>query len=295
MNVNHKLLRFFVLGLVLTVITPTFVWAQPDNDPNVTESGNTDQVKPRDNFYDRYLYTEKHVIPYDFIHEKDVFWERRIWRLIDIREKMNHPFKNEKEGESFIEIILAHAKAGDITLYHTFNDEFTEAMTQEEMQNLGSSVDTIITFDPETFEEIVQVVVNDLNPADIKKYRLKEVYFFDEEKSSLDVRILGIAPIIDRVDNNGNFLNSGPMFWSYYPELRDILARHEAFNPHNDAARMSWEDIFEARLFASYIIKESNVYDRRIKDYKTNPMDMLLESDKLKEQIFHFEHDLWSY
>lgn len=295
MNVNHKLLRFFVLGLVLTVMTPTFVWAQPDNSSNVTESGNVDQVKPRDNFYDRYLYTEKQVIPYDFIHEKDVFWERRIWRLIDIREKMNHAFKNEKEGESFIEIILAHAKAGDITLYHTFNDEFTEAMTQEEMQNLGSSVDTIITFDPETFEEIVQVVVNDLNPEDIKKYRLKEVYFFDEEKSALDVRILGIAPIIDRVDNNGNFLNSGPMFWAYYPELRDILARHEAFNPHNDAARMSWEDIFEARLFASYIIKESNVYDRRIKDYKTNPMDMLLESDKLKEQIFHFEHDLWSY
>lgn len=295
MNVNHKLLRFFVLGLVLTIVTPTFVWAQPDNSSNVTESGNVDQVKPRDNFYDRYLYTEKQVIPYDFIHEKDVFWERRIWRLIDIREKMNHAFKNEKEGESFIEIILAHAKAGDITLYHTFNDEFTEAMTQEEMQNLGSSVDTIITFDPETFEEIVQVVVNDLNPEDIKKYRLKEVYFFDEEKSALDVRILGIAPIIDRVDNNGNFLNSGPMFWAYYPELRDILARHEAFNPHNDAARMSWEDIFEARLFASYIIKESNVYNRRIKDYKTNPMDMLLESDKLKEQIFHFEHDLWSY
>ncbi len=292
MNVNHKLLRFFVLGLVLTVMTPTFVWAQPDN-PNVTESGNIDQVKPRDNFYDRYLYTEKQVIPYDFIHEKDVFWERRIWRLIDIREKMNHPFKNEKEP--FITIILQHAKAGDITLYHTFDDEFTQAMTQEEMQNLGSSVDTIITFDPETFEEIVQVVVNDLNPEDIKKYRIKEVYFFDEEKSTLDVRILGIAPIIDRVDNNGNFLNSGPMFWSYYPELRGVLARHEAFNPNNDAARMSWEDIFEARLFASYIIKESNVYDRRIKDYKTNPMDMLLESDKLKEQIFHFEHDLWSY
>jgi gliding motility associated protien GldN len=273
-------------------MTPTFVWAQPDN-PNVTESGNIDQVKPRDNFYDRYLYTEKQVIPYDFIHEKDVFWERRIWRLIDIREKMNHPFKNEKEP--FITIILQHAKAGDITLYHTFDDEFTQAMTQEEMQNLGSSVDTIITFDPETFEEIVQVVVNDLNPEDIKKYRIKEVYFFDEEKSTLDVRILGIAPIIDRVDNNGNFLNSGPMFWSYYPELRGVLARHEAFNPNNDAARMSWEDIFEARLFASYIIKESNVYDRRIKDYKTNPMDMLLESDKLKEQIFHFEHDLWSY
>lgn len=299
MNVNLKLMRFFVLGLVLTLCTSVSVFAQdpdPDPDPtnpNTTESGNTDNKKPRDNFYDRYLYTEKKVITYDFIHEKDVFWERRIWRLIDIREKMNHPFKYEKEP--FIVILLNHAKAGDITLYHTFDDEFSQAMTPEETKNIGSSVDTIITFDPETFEEIVQVVVNDLNPEDIKKYRVKEVYFFDEETSTMSVRILGIAPIIDRVDDNGNFLNSGPMFWAYYPELREILARHEAFNPHNDAARMSWEDIFEARMFSSYIIKESNVYDRRIQDYKTNPMDMLLESDKLKEQIFHFEHDLWDY
>jgi gliding motility associated protien GldN len=297
MNVNLKFFRIFFIGLVLTTGTCISVMAQPETEENtnVTESGNSPDVTPRDNFYDRYLYAEKKVIAYDFIHEKDVFWERRIWRLIDIREKMNHRFKNEHEGETFIEIILEHAKAGDITLYMASDDKFTESYTQEEMQNIGSSVDTIITFDPETFEEIVQVVVNDLNPQDIKRYRLKEVYFFDEEKSEMDVRILGIAPIIDRLDENGNFLNSGPMFWAYYPELREILARHESFNTQNDASRLSWEDVFEARFFASYIIKESNVYDRRIKDYKENPMDMLLESDKLKDQIFHFEHDLWSY
>ena len=57
---------------------------------NLTESGNTPQQTPRDNFYNRYLHKEKKVIDHDFIHEKDVFWEKRIWRLIDIREKRNH-------------------------------------------------------------------------------------------------------------------------------------------------------------------------------------------------------------
>jgi gliding motility associated protien GldN len=297
MNVNLKFFRFFLIGIVFIAGTYVSVQAQPEteNNTNVTESGNSPDATPRDNFYDRYLYKEKQVIPYDFIHEKDVFWERRVWRLIDIREKMNHRFKNEHEGETFIEILIEHAKAGDITFYMGPLDNFREPFTQQEMQTIGSSTDTIITFDPETFEEIVQIVVNELNPADIKRYRLKEVYFFDEEKSEMDVRILGIAPIIDRLDENGNFLNSGPMFWAYYPELREVLARHESFNTQNDASRLSWEDVFEARFFASYIIKESNVYNRRIKDYKENPMDMLLESDKLKDQIFHFEHDLWSY
>lgn len=293
MNVNFKSLRFALLSCCLLMFIVNTSFAQDDDNTNVTESGKTDIPTPRDNFYDRYIHKEKKVLAYDHIHEKDVFWEKRIWRLIDIREKMNHLFRYEKAF--FINILLESAKGGDITLYHVFDDEFTQPMTQDEMQTIGSSVDTIITFDPETFEEIVQVVVNELDPTDVKKYRIKEVWYFDEETSTMGVRILGIAPIIDRYDDNGNFLNSGPMFWAYYPELREVLARHEAFNPHNDAARMSWEDIFEARLFSSYIIKESNVYDRRIKDYKTSPIDVLLEADKIKNEIFHFEHDLWSY
>lgn len=261
--------------------------------PTVTESGKTEVVTPRDGFYDRYLHKEKRIIAYDYIHEKDVFWEKRIWRIIDVREKMNHPFKFEKEP--FIKILISHAHKGDIQLYGTMDDgAFTLPLNETESKQIGSSVDTVITFDPETFEEIVTVVVNDLNPDDIKKYRIKEVWYFDEETSTMSVRILGIAPIIQRYDDNGNFLNEGPMFWAYYPEMREVLARHEAFNEANDAMRMSWEDIFESRHFASYIIKESNVYDRRIQDYKTG-IDALLEADKIKDGMFHFEHDLWEY
>ncbi len=268
--------------------------AQDPNADRRTESGNTATETPRDNFYDRYLYKEKKVITYDFIHEKDVFWEKRIWRVIEVNEKMNHPFRYEKEGESLIEILVAHARNQDIQLYGTLGDEFKDPMSADEQKNIGTSVDTIVTFDPDTFADIITPVVNKLNPKNIKKFRLKEVWFFDEETSTMGVRILGIAPIIQRFDDNGNFLNEGPMFWAYYPELREILARHEAFNDQNDAVRMSWEDIFENRHFASYIIKESNVYDRRIQDYKSG-LDALLEAEKIKDGMFHFEHDQWEY
>ena len=204
--------------------------------------------------------------------------------------------KKVKKEIGFIDVLINAGRQGDITLYHhSFGGEFETPMTQEEAQVVGRSTDTIITFDPVTFEEIIKIVHNELNWEDINTYRVKEVYFFDEETSKLDVRILGIAPIIDRTDENGNYLNSGPLLWTYYPEVRETLARTEAFNVDNDAARMSWEDVFEARMFSGYITKESNVYDRRIKDYKTEPMAILLESDKIKEGIFHFDHDLWTY
>jgi gliding motility associated protien GldN len=85
-----------------------------------------------------------------------------------------------------------------------------------------------------------------------------------------------------------------PIFWAHYPSLRNQLVKQEVFNPRNDAIRFTWDDLFEMRMFSSYIYKESNVFDRRIQDYATG-VDALRESDRIKQDIFNFEHDLWSY
>ena len=68
----------------------------------------------------------------------------------------------------------------------------------------------------------------------------------------------------------------------------------KVFNPGNDGDLGTWEDLFERRFFSSYIYKESNVYNRRIQDYLQG-VDILLEADKIKQEIFNYEHDLWSY
>lgn len=299
--IQHILNYGLVLGLLTIAVTAT---AQ---EPYMTESGLVTPATtvsetetppkacktPRDGFYDRTLHKTKRPLPYDYIHEKDVFWEKRIWRELDLREKRNHTFISP-HGPLILTILDA-AKAGDITLYSSWDDAFSVPLTQEEVVDMMSSTDTVSIYDPITFKDSIVVVENDLNWEDIQKYRIKEVWFFDEETSSLGVRILGIAPIINRYDDNGNLLNSGPMFWAYYPDLRSTFARTETFNPHNDAMRLSWDDIFEARLFASYIVKESNVHDRRIQDYTRNGTEALLESERIHSEIFNFEHDLWSY
>jgi len=138
------------------------------------------------------------------------------------------------------------------------------------------------------------VTKNELTWDKIVKFRVKEDWFFDEETSTMQVRIIGIAPIMEDYDASGNYRGDMTMYWVYYPDLRPIIARYEVFNPKNDAVRLSWEDLFEARLFESYIYKESNVYDRNIQEYATG-MDALLESDKVKYEMFNFEHDLWNY
>lgn len=287
-------LRILLLCLFACVLVSNAMFAQGNPKPtNKTEASDPDDVDtPLDGVYERTTIAEKRILPYDHIREADVFWEKRIWRVIDVREKINLPFTYPKRP--FITILMDAAEKGDITLYSVLDDEFKNPLTADEAASIGASVDTIITFDPETFKEEIKVVRNELDYSNIKRFRVKEVWFFDEETSTMQVRILGIAPLQEVYDDNDNFRYEQPLFWAYYPDMRNVLAKEPAFNVQNDAARMSWEDIFEMRFFASYIYKQSNVYDKRIQDYKTG-VDIILEAERIKESIFEFEHDLWSF
>ena len=167
-------------------------------------------------------------------------------------------------------------------------------MSVDDVMKLGARVDTVMQINPITLEEEQVITKNELTWDKIVKYRVKEDWFFDEETSTLMVRVIGVAPIMEDYDASGNYRGDMTMYWVYYPDLRPILAKYEVYNPRNDAQRLSWEDVFEARIFESYIYKESNVYDRNIQEYATG-MDALLESDRVKYDIFTFEHDLWNY
>ena len=247
---------------------------------------------PLDGITPRTIIKERKTLEYDFIHEKDVMWEKRIWRQINIDEKRNHIFRNEKMP--FINILLRAVRSGEVRAYHTSNDEFKDPMSKKEACSLGITYDTFDIYDPTTFHATPTVVVNDFDPASVRKYRIKEVFFFDEETSTMGVRILGIAPIVKRMDDSGNVLFEGPMFWAYYPELRDVLSRELAYNEANDAGNLSWEDVFESRMFSSHVTKESNVHDRRIQDYLAGT-NALIEGQNIEKKIQNFEGDLWEY
>lgn len=290
MKIALKILGFGIL-LAAFSAAPVSVNAQiPENI--LTESSDPNANRPLDDIVEKRMTLDHRVLPYSRVRESDIFWEKRIWRVIDVREKMNKPFSYPERP--FFSIIMEAAISGEITVYSTEDDKFTAPLTPQEVASKGASIDTIITFDPETYEEQIQIVTNDLNPEDVKRYRIKEIWFFDKESSTLQVRILGIAPIIDVTDDNGNWLYEQPVFWVYYPDAREMFARERVFNYGNDAAPMTWEDLMEMRFFASYIYKESNVYDRRLQDYLSG-VDLLLESERIRQTIFNFESDLWSF
>jgi gliding motility associated protien GldN len=130
---------------------------------------------------------------------------------------------------------------------------------------------------------------------DIVQYRIKEDWFFDKERSVLDVRIIGLAPVTYAIDEaTGQITGYKELFWLYFPECRYVFQNFFVQDRQNDAQRMSFDDLFWKRMFQSYIVKQSNLYDREIDSYKAG-VDALLESERIKEDIFTFEHDLWNF
>lgn len=276
----------------------------------VKSTGNPamDTIKPslrNDASIERNLIKDRQPLTYEHIREDDAVYRQRVWREIDTREKMNLPFRysaNEDNGnQRFIAIILKAIRDREITAFDPMggtDDRFTTPLTpQAVMEAFSGGVDTVPVYDLNGNIEKYEVRGREVDPDSIYQFRLKEEWVFDKESSRMFVRILGICPVKPQYSTSGVFIGMVPLFWIYYPDARGVLSRYEAFNGKNFGARMTWEELFENRMFSSYITKSTmdNPYDRRLKDYIKDPILRLLEGENIKDKIFNYEQDLWSY
>jgi gliding motility associated protien GldN len=258
------------------------------------------------------VYVKEHIpnkkpVPYPYIREADVMWAKIIWRVIDLREKMNmplyYPVKPIDNRWNLITLLLYGIDNEGLTAYSTDDplNEFKNPLTKELVDvQMGAKTDTIKVPDPNTGAIETKIVKKDRQVEEVKQILIKEKWFFDKQHSTMQVRILGICPIrlSPREDQNGNpteEIERKKTFWIYFPEARAIMANHEIYNRNNDAQHISFDDFFFQRRFASFIFAETNVYNNRpIQDYASG-IETLYESDRIKESLFNMEHDLWEY
>ena len=255
------------------------------------------------------LVKDRTPLAYEHIREDDAVYRQRVWREIDVHEKMNLPFvykaSEDNGNQRFISILLNLIHSGDVTAFDAnIDDRFTTPMTFRQIAESMVGKPKVIQIpdmnqDPDGSKGLTKdtTIQEDFNPDQVERYEIKEEWVFDKESSRMYVRILGIAPEKTILNADGSFRAVLPIFWVYYPDLRTFLAKYEAYNGKNYGARMSWEELFESRMFSSRVVKSTidNPGDNFISAYIKDPILGLLEGDNIKEKIFNYEQDLWSY
>ncbi len=256
-----------------------------------------------DNAFDKSSLSARTPLVYEHLRWDDALYAEKVWRELDLREKMNKVFQYEATDDNgsqvFISMLLKAVNSGEVTAWA--DDRFTTPMSLQELQQLTvGSADTVAQTrvdDPNVIEKYI-VTRASFDPKSVMKIRIKEEWVFDRESSRMFCRILGISPMKTVFLPNGKERGVSTMFWVYYPDLRPILTKYEVYNPKNmGQSRMTWEELFESRMFSSYILKSSldNPGNKPIRNYIKDPILALLEGDNIKEKIFNFEQDLWSY
>lgn len=261
----------------------------------------------QDAAFDRSAINDRTPLPYEHLRWDDALFAEKVWRELDLREKMNMPFRYKAEDDNgdqqFISILLRAVKNGDVTAFSADDDRFTTPMSLADVNSSitgGATSDTSAVYDVNDPSKIVKYVVTQtsFDPTSVMKLRIKEEWVFDREASRMFVRILGIAPLKTQYAPNGEERGQTPMFWVYYPDMRPILAKYEVYNSKNMGnGRMTWEELFESRMFSSYIVKSTldNPGNRQIRQMIKDPILALLEGENTRDRIFNYEQDLWSY
>lgn len=249
-------------------------------------------------------YDMKDLTPIEYVSPRadDIYWQKVVYRVLDLRERMNYPL--------YYPIVPVDGRESFFTiLFKLINDKKVPAFRFDfDTEKFGK--DQLIDFEEEflkKFEVIYKTKVNpttkvktfeveesDIPNVDVIKYFIKEVWFFDKNSSTFNVKIIAICPVM--ITDRGVGTQSFPLFWIPFDNLRPFLVQREVMiTDKNNGARMSYDDLFIKRRFASNIYKESNLQNRMILDYNSTPEDVKREQMRIKTDILNEEQDLWEY
>ncbi|MGR7813377.1 type IX secretion system ring protein PorN/GldN [Lacinutrix undariae] len=247
-------------------------------------------------------------LEYGYVDDRDILYSKMTWEKIVLDERVNFPLYYPtdtnnigKNRRPLYYVLLNAIKAGKIK--NVYSDSyFTTKRTEKEIKDITTKIDTLDVgydqFNADGYVDPEYITTTTIDAYHVSAYLLKGLWYFDKRQGELKYRILGIAPAAPDV----NFLDAenqvpNPLFWLFFPEVREVLHEAKAFNNKNSAMPVSFDHMLNARRFNAYMYKEENVYgDREVKEYVAdNALMQMLESDRIKEKIRNFEQDMWSY
>lgn len=252
-------------------------------------------------------------VPYEYVDERDILWSKIVWEVIDLNQLQNFRlyFPTDENSNknpatrSLFTVLLDNVVSGKIKDIYD-DSQFINKLTSKEVEKKLVRVDTAsYGFDllnqnkKANIEEYIDR--NYIKSANIQAYQIKGMWYFNKRSGQLNYRLLAIAPMAPDVQTIGrdDIQDDAiyPLFWVFYPQVREILHRAFPFKDGFSNVNESFDYLLNVRDFNSTIIREENMYgNRSIDEYiKGNSLFQLRESDRIKESIRDLESDMWNY
>jgi len=112
-----------------------------------------------DNAFDKTGIMERTPLPYEHLRWDDALFSEKVWRELDLREKINQVFRYEAQDDNgsqiFVDMLLKAVRSGEVTAFA--DDRFTTPMSMDELNQMTvGSADTVPVTDPNDINKIIE-------------------------------------------------------------------------------------------------------------------------------------------
>jgi len=261
--------------------------------PAVSGEVNPDTIPTSDGFYQVNSMEDAVPFAYPEVNKKNIRFYKRVWRDIDLKDEKNYILAIP--GNSLIEVVMKAIEKGKLSLYSPDDDSFKGRLSAREgMARFADSV-LVPIFDGEGNQIDSKMALNEFDPSRVTKFRVKEDIFFDKQRSRLETRIIGVAPLMNITTSAelAESVGETPAFWLYFPQLRYSLVQVDISDPDKGLYDMTMDDFFVQNKFASTIVRESS--PGMLQNLKeTENGGQLLDGRKVEEKLDAYRKKLWS-
>lgn len=263
------------------------------------------------------------------IDESSIHYKARLWRRMDLNEKINQPFFSVNNEIS--KFILDWVKAGVLTPYANDSlvtkltaDQFQDNLKMEEQseESALSDAEKAAGFGAEgatpkaasgtddgwgggakpagapikdAFEaKPASAAVSYYFPKELSILEIREDAVIDRRRSRLYFDIQSITLIIPASKTKAGFDKSVASF--RYKDLYKLFRSNPNciwYNSENETQHKNMADAFDLRMFQARIIKKGNVENKFLTDLYGGEKEGLMMSQLLEYKLLEMEHDLW--
>ncbi len=315
-------MRKFILIQSLIIATFSSLFAQNETLPFFEKSGKVQSQAEEMKSLSDTIAIVNH-------RRDDIVWSRIIYRIIDMREKQNSqlyfPVTPTVKYKNLLRVILEATVNDTLKGYEKKDEDIQpawnkEPICKEKFADFFIDCDwdstdakirktSVIKNDPITNKPIINEYAYGSYSKNSLKYIIQEIVFFNKHYSKMYSKIIAIAPYYSKNEINltklnlggiaktdesiWNYFQSSVVCWFLYDELRPYIAKELIVPNGNENQRMTFDDFFTQRLFYSYLLGDSNMFDKMLLQTYSDPVSLRREQQRIEYELMNIEQDIW--